>query len=42
MNTMELRWVRRSTNGLVEIIANEGVSNEGSKLDTTWRNIPNS
>jgi ribonuclease HI len=31
---MELRWVRRSANGLVNRIANEGVDKEGPKLDT--------
>jgi hypothetical protein len=41
MNTVELRWVRRSANGLADIIANEGVSKEGPELDTTWSNIPN-
>jgi ribonuclease HI len=41
MNTVELRWVRRSANGLADRITNEGVSKEGSELDTTWRNIPN-
>jgi ribonuclease HI len=41
MNTMVLHWVRRSTNGLVDIITNDGVSKEGPKLDTTWSNIPN-
>jgi hypothetical protein len=41
MNTVELRWVRRSTNGLADRIANEGVSKEGPELDTTWSNIPN-
>jgi ribonuclease HI len=30
MNTVELRWVRRSTNGLVDRITNEGVRKEGS------------
>jgi ribonuclease HI len=42
MNTVELCWVRRSTNGLADRIANEGVSKEGPELDTTWSNIPNS
>jgi hypothetical protein len=41
MNAVELCWVRRSANGLADIIANEGVSKEGSELDTTWRNILN-
>jgi hypothetical protein len=41
MNTMELRWVRRSANGLADRITNEEVSKEGSELDTTWRNILN-
>jgi ribonuclease HI len=40
MNTVELRWVRRSANGLADRIANEGVSKEGPELDTTWINIP--
>jgi ribonuclease HI len=40
-NTVELRWVRRSANGLADIIANEGVNKEGSELDTSWSNIPN-
>jgi ribonuclease HI len=35
INTMELRWVHRSANGLADIISNEGVSKEGPKLDTT-------
>jgi ribonuclease HI len=39
--TVELRWVRRSTNGLVDRIANEGVSKEGLELDTIWSNILN-
>jgi hypothetical protein len=39
--TMELHWVRRSANGLADRIANEGVDKEGSKLDSTWSNIPN-
>jgi ribonuclease HI len=38
--TVELRWVRRSTNGLADRIENEGVENEGPELDTIWRNIP--
>jgi hypothetical protein len=38
---MELRWVRRSANGLADIIANEGVDKEGPKLDTIGSNIPN-
>jgi hypothetical protein len=41
MNMVELHWVRRSTNGLADRITNEGVSKEGSGLDTTWSNIPN-
>jgi ribonuclease HI len=41
MNTVELRWVCRSANGLADIIANEGVSKEGPELDTTRSNIPN-
>jgi ribonuclease HI len=40
INTIELRWVRRSTNGLADRISNEGVIKEGPKLDTTWTNIP--
>jgi ribonuclease HI len=40
INTVELRWVRRSANGLADRIANEGVSKEGPELDTTWINIP--
>jgi ribonuclease HI len=39
INTMELRWVRKSTNGLADKIANEGVSKERPELDTTWINI---
>jgi hypothetical protein len=38
--TVELRWVRRSANGLADRIANEGVDNEGPELDTIWSNIP--
>jgi ribonuclease HI len=41
MNTVELCWVCKSVNSLVDRIANEGVSKERSKLDTPWRNIPN-
>jgi hypothetical protein len=37
---VELRWVRRSSNGLANRISNEGVSKEGPELDTTWINIP--
>jgi hypothetical protein len=37
---MELRCVRRSTNGLADRISNEGVDKEGSDLDATWINIP--
>jgi ribonuclease HI len=40
INTIELCWVRRSTNGLADRISNEGVIKEGPKLDTTWTNIP--
>jgi len=40
INTMELRWVRRSTNGMENRIANKGVRKEGPELDTTWINIP--
>jgi ribonuclease HI len=39
--TVELRWVRRSANGLADRIANEGVDKEGPELDTIWSNIPN-
>jgi hypothetical protein len=39
--TVELRWVRRSTNGLADRIANEGVDKEGPELDTIWSNILN-
>jgi hypothetical protein len=39
MNTLELRWVRRSTNGLANKITNEGVNKEGPELDITWINI---
>ena len=35
LNTVELRWVRRSTNVLVDRLANEGVCKEGPELDTT-------
>jgi ribonuclease HI len=38
--TVELRWVRRSANGLADRIENEGVDKEGPELDTIWRNIP--
>jgi hypothetical protein len=38
--TVELRWVWRSTNGLADRIANEGVDKEGPELDTIWSNIP--
>jgi hypothetical protein len=34
-----LRWVRRSVNALVDMLANEGVGKEGPKLDDTWINI---
>jgi ribonuclease HI len=40
INTVELRWVHKSANGLANIIANEGVSKEGPELDTTCINIP--
>jgi hypothetical protein len=36
---VESHWVRRSKNGPVDKIANEGVSREGPELDTTWINI---
>jgi hypothetical protein len=39
--TVDLHWVRRSSNGLADIIANEWVDKEGPKLDSTWSNIPN-
>jgi ribonuclease HI len=39
VNIVELHWVCRSTNGLVDRISNEGVSKEGLELDTTWINI---
>jgi hypothetical protein len=39
INTVELHWVRRSKNRLADRISNEGVSKEGSELDTTWINI---
>jgi len=38
---VDLRWVRRSSNGLTDRISNEGVDKEGSDLDATWINIPN-
>jgi hypothetical protein len=41
MNTVELRWVRRSANGLAGRLANEGVGKEGLEIDTTWINILN-
>jgi hypothetical protein len=41
LNTVELRWVRRSANGLADRLANEGVGKEGSELDTTWISLPN-
>jgi hypothetical protein len=39
--TVELRWVWRSTNGMADKIANEGVDKQGLELDTIWSNIPN-
>jgi hypothetical protein len=39
--TVELRGVQRSTNGLVDRIANEGVDKEGQELDSIWSNILN-
>jgi hypothetical protein len=41
MNTMELHWVCKLANGLVDIIANEGIRKEGPELETTWINILN-
>jgi ribonuclease HI len=41
LNTVELHWVCRSANGLVDRLANEGVGKEGLELDTTWISIPN-
>ena len=38
---VELRWVRRSKNGPMDRITNEGVNKEGPELDTIWSNIPN-
>jgi hypothetical protein len=38
---VELCWVRRSTNGLADRIANEGVDKQRPELDTIWSNIPN-
>jgi hypothetical protein len=40
INTMDLRWVCKSSNGLVDRISNKGVSKDGLVLDTTWLNIP--
>jgi ribonuclease HI len=40
LNTVELRWVRRSANALADRLANEGVDKEGPELDDTWINIP--
>jgi hypothetical protein len=39
INTVELRWVRKSANGLANKISNERFNKEGPKLDTTWINI---
>jgi hypothetical protein len=39
--TVELRWIQRSANGLVDRISNEGVDKEGPKLDSIWSNILN-
>jgi hypothetical protein len=39
MNTVELRWVPRSTNGLEDRITNEGVNKEGPEQNTTSINI---
>jgi hypothetical protein len=39
--TVGLNWVQRSTNGLVDRIANEEVDKEGPEMDTTRSNIPN-
>jgi hypothetical protein len=36
---VELHRVRRSANGLVDRISDEGVGKEGPELDTTWINI---
>ena len=35
LNTVQLRWVCRSTNGLANKLGNEGVGKEGLELDTT-------
>jgi ribonuclease HI len=35
LNTVELRWVRRSANSLADRLTNEGVGKEGLELDTT-------
>jgi ribonuclease HI len=35
LNIVELRWVRKSANGLADRLANEGVGKEGSELHTT-------
>jgi ribonuclease HI len=36
LNIVELHWVGRSVNSLVDRLANKGVSKEGPKLDDTW------
>jgi hypothetical protein len=38
---VELRWVRRSENGLANIISIEGVKKQGPELDIIWSNILN-
>jgi hypothetical protein len=39
MNTMELHWVPRSTNGLADRISNEGFNKLGPEQNTTLINI---
>jgi hypothetical protein len=41
LNTMELHWVHKSTNGLADRLANKGVGKEGLELDTTWSSLSN-
>jgi ribonuclease HI len=36
LNIVELCWVHRSVNSLVDRIATEGVGKEGPELDDTW------
>jgi hypothetical protein len=38
--TIEFRWIRRSTNALVDILANEGAIQGDNMLDEAWIGMP--